>query len=155
IPFDILESNNFSYKLRELNNGFYDGTTDISLAVEQYFQHNPSKALPFKFDNGSVMVLQKDGVTPNKFMINPDSGFNIPVFNEYGRKAYSYPTYMSTYDEPNKRWLLYKLAESDKAKAIFTRITTLGDSRILEYNFNNRQNNSLIGKNNSPLLIPN
>lgn len=155
IPYDVLEEFEFGNKLNTINNQLQ--TTDYSLynAVEQFFQHNPSKAIGF--DETDKSISEKKYLVNNildSYSLSRDSKYEIPVFLDFGKKIFTYPTYMSRYDSANKNFILYKLNSATDQLATYTRIDTLGNGKnLLEYNVRGTQY-SLISDNQSGNRIP-
>ncbi len=149
IPYDVLEEHNFSKKLNAINNSLNSGENILANVIEQYFQHNPSSAITF--DSKSNEILNGD---INGFKINRGSSFEIPTFNDYGQKTYTYPTYMSNYNREIKGFTLYKIKEVSSQQATYSRIDTLDHPYILQYNATADKQYSLFTKNQSRLEIP-
>lgn len=149
IPYDILEEYQFSNKLSDIDKQLQSGDYLMDHIVEQYFQHNPSKAISFNIENKSISNYTTQGFTLDK-----DSQYDIPTFNDFGEKVYKYPTYMSIYDRDFKNFLLYKLNIEGENQSSYSRIDTLGNSYINEFNANGLQY-SLLKKNQSGVEIPN
>lgn len=148
IPYDILEENQLSSKLTDIDKQLHSGDYMMDHIVEQYFQHNPSKAISFDSNNKAIT-----NYSLNSFTLDANSQYDIPVFNDYGQKIYKYSTYMSIYNRDIKNFALYKLNTEGDNKSLYTRIDTLGDKFGNEYNANKLQY-SILKKNQSGQDIP-
>lgn len=149
IPYDILEQNDFSNKLHDIDNSLREGENILGdEAIEQYFQHNPSKAIAFNIEDRDIHEYNI-----NEFKIDMSSKYLVPSY-ETGKLSLVPPTYMSVYNRDIKNFMLYKISKSTVLGSEYSRIDLLGDSYISEYNANDSSQYSIIKNNQSNLKIP-
>lgn len=148
IPYDILEAHDFSNKLHNIDSELRkdNGNNILSNVVEQYFQHNPSKAPIFSPKDHDISDYKVEG-----FKMKSDSKYLIPT----QERNLVNPPYLSVYSNEHKNFLLYKIAKSTVLGSEYTRIDLLGDSNISEYNANAVDGQySIIKSNSSGIAIP-
>jgi len=145
IPYDILEEHGFSDKLHEIDKNLRDPQVNVlANAIEQFFQHNPSKASAFDPKSKDIHDYKRlEG-----FTMDGRSSYLVP--DGYGNLTY--PTYMSVYDREAKDFMLYKISKSTPLGSSYSRIDLLGADGIDEYNASAKEGQYSIFKNNQANL---
>ena len=117
ISYDVLEKNNFSEKLRRIEDTMSQGFV-LDGFVDQYFQNNPTKAKSFSLENpkSTFVTMEIPELTIES------TGMLAGYFNVYVQKA--------------SKFLLYKKGEKTPSGFEYTQIPILANTKESIKNYN-------------------
>lgn len=117
ISYDILEKNNFSEKLRRIEDTMSQGFV-LDGFIDQYFQNNPTKAKSFSLENpkSTFVTMEIPELTIES------TGILAGYFNVYDQKA--------------AKFLLYKKGEKTPSGFEYTQIPILANTKESIKNYN-------------------
>lgn len=158
LPFERIREIGIIDNLNKVNlkDGDSGVVVNVDTLIEQYYQHNPYRAMILPDEPGLYTIKQKNSKGTNVIIHMPKADLDgktagYVITNKEGKLAY--PPYLSYRDTNNNKWILLKQVSD----TTFHQIDTLGNRGVVEYNNTpNGTQRSLWSKNRTILqpVIP-